>query len=276
MRLRESWSTEDAADYWRSAAAQFQSMDIQVVVPVSGGKDSQACLKLALQEYSTDQIIGLFCDTQFEHPLTYAHVDNIETLYQVHIERLCAGSVDERVRRYKRFPGGGARHCTKDLKITPSKKFYLWLAATLGRGFTVWYGMRGSESTERRDRYEFTASAESYPPHEVLGNYPKKLFKAGVMFRLPIVEWTTDQVMQFLGGEANPLYAKGFDRVGCFPCLAGGDKSKIKAFEFDLTGAKHLNIVRQIEKDCGIVSLRTNLGKKWEDEQGGGCSFCSI
>ncbi len=276
MRLRESWSLEQAEEYWKEAAERFTAMDIRVVVPVSGGKDSQACLKLALQQYSTNQVLGLFCDTRFEHPLTYAHINNLETLYRVGIERICAGSVEEKVRKYKRFPGGGARHCTEELKIVPSKKFYVWLAAVLGRGFAVWYGMRTKESTQRKARYRFVAGTESYPPHEVLGKYPKKLSKAGVTFRLPIVDWDTEQVLEFLGEEANPLYLAGFDRVGCFPCLAGGDKSKIKAFEFDLTGAKHLAIATAIQEQYGIALFRTKVGGEWEDEQGGGCSFCAI
>jgi 3'-phosphoadenosine 5'-phosphosulfate sulfotransferase (PAPS reductase)/FAD synthetase len=47
---------------------------IDCVVPLSGGKDSQACLMLALQKFSAENIIALFCDTGFEHPETYAHV----------------------------------------------------------------------------------------------------------------------------------------------------------------------------------------------------------
>ena len=41
---------------------------IKCIVPVSGGKDSQCCLKLAVDEFGSDQVIGLFCDTKFEHP----------------------------------------------------------------------------------------------------------------------------------------------------------------------------------------------------------------
>ncbi len=52
-------------------------MSIKIVVPVSGGKDSQACLKMAVSEVGADHVIGLFCDTQFEHPLTYAHVKKL-------------------------------------------------------------------------------------------------------------------------------------------------------------------------------------------------------
>jgi nucleoid DNA-binding protein len=35
-----------------------------IVVPISGGKDSQACLKLALEHYNPWSILALFCDTR--------------------------------------------------------------------------------------------------------------------------------------------------------------------------------------------------------------------
>ena len=102
------------------------------VVPVSGGKDSQACLKLALRQFAADEIVGLFCDTQFEHPLTYAHIDTIRNLYGVKIERVCDGDVITRCLRYGRFPTGTARFCTDDLKIKPTKRFLENLAAKQG------------------------------------------------------------------------------------------------------------------------------------------------
>lgn len=83
------------------------AVTIKIVVPVSGGKDSQACLKMAVSEVGADHVLGLFCDTQFEHPLTYAHVEKLKTLYGVQIETVTAGSVDEKVLKYGRFPGGG-------------------------------------------------------------------------------------------------------------------------------------------------------------------------
>ena len=41
-------------------------MPYKIVAPISGGKDSQACLKLALESYQSSEILGLFCDTQVE------------------------------------------------------------------------------------------------------------------------------------------------------------------------------------------------------------------
>ena len=119
---------------------------VKCVVPISGGKDSQACLQLAVSHFGKEYVIGLFCDTQFEHPLTYAHVERMASLYDVEIVRRCEGDVLSLCERTGRFPSGIARFCTNELKINVSKKFYKQLAKQQGQGFEVWYGMRTDES----------------------------------------------------------------------------------------------------------------------------------
>ena len=253
---------------------------IKVVVPVSGGKDSQACLKLAFQSYEPQEILGLFCDTQFEHPLTYSHIQKLNDLYHQRIVTLCAGSVPEKVRQFKRFPGGGARHCTSQLKIEPSIKFYNQLATEQNSGFEVWYGMRAEESPEREKRYQGKTDTDLYAPHELMSNYPKYLAKMGVMFRLPVIDFSTKEIFDLLGDEVNPLYGKGFARVGCFPCLASGDRWKEKAFSFDETGAKHYAIVQQLEVEIG-KSIFTSKGGSQRNNKDQidlfqGCAVCAI
>ena len=107
----------------------------------------------------------------------------------------------------------------------------------------------------------------------MLKTYPKYLDKLGVKFRLPVVDFARDEIMSLLGDEANPLYAAGFDRVGCFPCLAGGEGLQVKAFEFDEEGRKHFRIAQQISESVGHPVFTT---KKFSDYSGPGCSFCSI
>ena len=93
-----------------------------IIVPVSGGKDSQACLKLAVG--TGKKVVGMFNDTRFEHPFTYAHIDRIEQLYGVEIHRVNEGSsVEQEIlkpkdgKRY--FPGMRHRFCTRELKVRP-------------------------------------------------------------------------------------------------------------------------------------------------------------
>jgi len=251
----------------------------KVVVPISGGKDSQSCLKLALRQFDKSEVLGLFCDTQFEHPLTYEHIKRIALMYDVHIETICAGSVPEKVRKYGRFPGGGARHCTDELKISPSIKFYKELAKKQ-HGFEVWYGMRSGESSERLKRYEGKIDTELYFPHDVMNKYPKYLGQMGVCFRLPVIDWSTKQIFDFLGDELNPLYGLGFERVGCFPCLASGDVWKEKAFAHGEFGAKQLEIVKKLESEIG-KSVFTSKGGAQRNNKDQcrlfeGCAICAI
>lgn len=107
--------------------------------------------------------------------------------------------------------------------------------------------MRSGESTARAKRYKNKISEDLYPPHEVMpGKYPKYLFKLGVVFKLPVLDWSSKEVLDFLQGEENPLYRYGFDRVGCFPCLAAGDNHKEKCFKFDDFGKSQLDQVNAI------------------------------
>lgn len=254
-------------------------MTDRIIVPISGGKDSQACAKLAVKEYGADAVEGLFCDTKFEHPVTYTHIDSISKMYGIHIHAICSGSVELQVRKHKRFPSGGARFCTDRLKILPSNRFYQDYALAYG-DFEVWYGMRSGESSERQKRYAGKVGNDVYPPHEVLARYPQKLEKLGCMFRLPILEWSESDVFEYLEGEENPLYRSGFSRVGCFPCLAAGDKAKEAAFRFDEVGRRNFELVRSLEPITGVSIFRSKSGQRRNDcgqsDLFEGCSFCSI
>jgi len=244
---------------------------IKIVVPVSGGKDSQACLKLALAENSPDEVLALFCDTGFEHPITYAHVKKICIDYGVTLITLSAGTVESICTKYKRLPGGGARHCTDELKIRPAKFFYKYFAMHNGQ-YEVWYGMRSEESKERKKKYRGKKDNMLYAPNDVMNKYPKYLNDLGVSFRLPVINFSTREIFKLLNGEQNELYSKGFDRVGCFPCLASGEAWQMMAFYFDETGKKHFKIAEKLADLAGREVLTT---LKYRG-QGPGCALCCI
>lgn len=259
-------------------------MTVKVLIPLSGGKDSQACLKLAVQQFPLREIRGLLCDTRWEHRLTYQHVEKLRDLYgPIQIDIITAGSVPEQVLKHNRFPQGGSRFCTEELKIWPTKRYCKALAeeqgsrignkrrkvaASVEGGFQVWYGMRTAEGEERRARYEGKIDLELYPPHEVLAKYPQYLAKLGVMFRLPILDWSTAEVFDFLGGrpaadhqsEANPLY-EWFDRVGCFPCQAAGDATIERAYGFDDLGRARRVIMMGIAGQIGKSPFSSKGGQ---------------
>ncbi|MDR5811990.1 phosphoadenosine phosphosulfate reductase family protein [Caballeronia sp. LZ033] len=247
---------------------------VKVLVPISGGKDSQACLQLAIQVHGPDAVRGLFCDTQFEHPLTYEHVEWMRRHYGVQIDTVTGGSVIDKVRKYQRFPSGTARFCTDELKMRVTRDYLRTLAQEQG-GVEVWYGMRSDESTQRATRYATRLSEDLYEPHEVFPKkYPKLLGKLGVRFRLPILDWSERDVFALLDGTENPLYAAGFTRVGCFPCLAAGDAHKEKAFNYDAFGQRQHVIVQILSAETG-KSVWTSKGGKARNASPG-CALCSM
>lgn len=248
---------------------------VKILVPVSGGKDSQACLKLAVDQHGRDAVRGLFCDTQFEHPLTYQHVQWMAANYGVRIDTVSAGSVVDQCLKHRRFPSDVVRFCTEELKIWPTKRYCKQLAGAQGQGFEVWYGMRHGESIARATRYAGKVSDELYAPHEVLAKYPQYLARMGVMFRLSIINWSDVDVVDFVGREyLNPLYRAGFKRVGCFPCLASGDKWKEKAFHHDAFGAAQHSQVIQVSAQIGKIVWTSKGGQARNDDRQG-CLFCA-
>lgn len=138
--------------------------------------------------------------------------------------------------------------------------------------------MRLDESDAREKRYAGKVGDEVYAPHEFMPKkYPKYLAKLGVSFRLPVLEWTTEDVKEFVGAaDLNPLYGQGFDRVGCFPCLAAGDVHKERAFAYDDFGRSQWKTVQFLEDVTGKSVWTSKGGKERNEPDRPGCSICSI
>lgn len=235
--------------------------------------------------------------------MTYAHIETMRQLYGVRIDVVKSGTVEQQCIKHKRFPSDAARFCTEELKIWPTKRYCKALAEEQGSfiarkrdsiarqdaaqrgGFEVWYGMRTDESDTRAKRYAGKVGDDVYPPHEVLGKYPKYLDKLGVSFRLAVLDWTRDDVMEFLGGEGNPLYRvldeqgkPKFDRVGCFPCQAAGDAHKEKCYQHDDFGRSQYRTIKIISHQIGKPMFNSKGGRARDvaNDNGPGCALCAM
>lgn len=86
----------------------------------------------------------------------------------------------------------------------------------------------------------------------------------------PIVEWTTDEVWEFLhhyGCESNPLYKCGENRVGCIGCpMQGGNGQKVDFARYPKYRAAY---VRAFDR---MLERRKELGKRngelWRNGEG--------
>jgi 3'-phosphoadenosine 5'-phosphosulfate sulfotransferase (PAPS reductase)/FAD synthetase len=177
------------------------------VVQFSGGKDSTALVLWAREQFGVDGFTAVFCDTGWEHELTYSYIAHINDtvlagrLVTIRNEKIPGGMV-ELVRKKGMVPRSQARFCTEHLKIVP---FVAWRKTVECDDMTVYQGIRADESRAR-----------SQMPRRVW-NDPMDAW-----IERPLFDWTAEQVFEQHrkhGVEPNPLYKAGSARVGCFPCI---------------------------------------------------------
>ena len=121
---------------------------MKVVVAYSGGKDSQASLIWAVNQYGKENVLAVFCDTGWEHSVTYQHIRNTTALLGVELIMLKSkkynGMLDLATKK-KRFPSTKARFCTSELKAIPMIDWVLSQQEHL----LIIQGIRADESKSR-------------------------------------------------------------------------------------------------------------------------------
>ncbi|MFQ5647582.1 MAG: phosphoadenosine phosphosulfate reductase family protein [bacterium] len=181
------------------------------ILSFSGGKDSTAALIYLIKERRLPLFV-VFCDTFNESPETYRYVDYISGLleewgYPPVIKLAGQYSFYDLAKKKQRFPSIKARFCTGMLKIVPKIR---WIQEqNFETDPVITLGIRRDESVNRSKRHEWEFSCQVYD--ELLWN--------------PLVDWNVKQVFAIhkkYGVEPNPMYKKGFKRVGCFPCVNCG------------------------------------------------------
>ena len=200
-------------------------MTDRILVPVSGGKDSQAVLALAVDKYGPEVITGVHNYTGIDHSLTYEHMRYMAGRYGVPIVFTKAKYTDifDMIEKRDMIPGRVARLCTDEFKIQAMNR---WLKRQRNHDkILILMGMRAQESIPRMESYGDMSPDDVFSLRDL---FPKKTPKylASIRVQLPIVHRSTPWVYQFLrerGDKINPLYARGHKRVGCYPCLLAGN-----------------------------------------------------
>lgn len=269
------------------------------VVPVSGGKDSQAVLSVAVEKHGAANVIALHNYTGIDHPLTMEHMEWMEGFYGVPIEHTVNpkyADMWDLIDKRNTIPGRNARFCTQELKIRAMNH---WLDGRRNqlKDLVVLMGMRQQESRERAARYDDITPDDVFSLCDLNANQVPKRFK-DVRVMLPIVDRSTSWVYEFMrkrGEKLNPLYARGHRRVGCYPCILAS-KHDFRLAARDPVGRETLIKLRDFKdlivearkiEDPSII-VRHDLHQLLDevdadpfgfyadedDDDAGGCQFC--
>ena len=123
---------------------------MKVIVSFSGGKDSLASL-LWVRNNLTKDFITVFCDTGWEHPLTYKYIEEVQEQLGLNLitvkSKKFNGMVDL-TKKKSRWPSSQRRFCTSELKTIPMIDYIL---DEVNDDVLIIQGIRAAESAKRAE-----------------------------------------------------------------------------------------------------------------------------
>lgn len=123
---------------------------MKVIVTFSGGKDSLASL-LWVRNNLTKDFITIFCDTGWEHPLTYKYIEEIREQLGLNLITVKSKKFDgmaDLAKKKSRWPSSQRRFCTSELKTIPMIDYIL---DEVNDDILIIQGIRASESAKRAE-----------------------------------------------------------------------------------------------------------------------------
>lgn len=204
---------------------------MKVIVSFSGGKDSLAAL-LWTREHITKNFTTVFCDTGWEHPLTYEYIHRITDKLHLDLVTLKSKKYDGMVdlaRQKKRWPSARA-------KMQAQCTF-----------FKHYFEPYGYDKNGRPKRH-------SYRGKEV------RAFRAQFADDLlrPVFDWSAQQVIDYIltaGLEPNPLYRMGYKRVGCWPCVMANQRDILN---ISRQSPERIDYIAQLEQELQNKGRRSS------------------
>ncbi|MCD6208939.1 MAG: phosphoadenosine phosphosulfate reductase family protein [Thermoproteales archaeon] len=169
----------------------------KIIVPWSGGKDSTAALLLALKKYGRKKVTAVYVNTLVDFPENEEYIEKTAKQLSIKLIKTVA-DLKTKIRQGALLPTHENRWCTGE-KIEALKRTIREIAD--GKTLVV-SGDRDSESRARSKR----------PPIR------KEEYWTVAS---PLKLWSTAHVQLYLlinGVPLNPLYHKGFYRLGCYIC----------------------------------------------------------
>jgi len=179
---------------------RYKSKGYIINTSFSGGKDS-AVSTLLVREVVPD-IDVIFIDTGLEYPDTLRYVKRFAKEYDLNLYIVDGDHFWDHLER-EGIPTKDNRWCNSVCKLIPLKDFFM-----------EQYPNKKVLTIDGSRKYEsFTRSKLNYTRKSRFIDFQVNLF--------PILDWNAIDVWSYIlleGIPYNPLYDKGFERIGCYLC----------------------------------------------------------
>lgn len=214
------------------------------VVAYSGGKDSLVTLDLVAQSNVFYEII--FSDTSLEYPETLENIRSIEQKYhkRVLVQKNESWDFWERFDQFGP-PSRNSRWCCKSAKLFPVNKILKDLFPD-DRQVLSYLGTRRYESLGRSR--EPRVSQNPWIPKQVSA--------------APINNWNAFEVFLYIHKHGlakflNPLYYRGFIRIGCWVCPASS------LSDFEIMKETHFSLVNKLTEKLRNIQEQFKLPEQY-------------
>lgn len=243
---------------------------MKVIVTFSGGKDSLASL-LWVRNNLTKDFITVFCDTGWEHPLTYKYIEEIRDRLGLNLVMLKSKKFDGMVdlaRKKTRWPSSQRRFCTSELKTIPMIDYIL---DEVDDDILMIQGIRAAESAKRAEmskqctyfKYYVQPYGKDKNGKDKYHTYRRKdvlAFRANHADGLlrPVFDWSAGQVIDYIlenGLQPNPLYRMGYKRVGCYPCIMASQQD---IYNISVQDPERISYIADLEQQLSSSFLGPN------------------
>ena len=233
---------------------------MKVIVTFSGGKDSLASL-LWVRNNLTKDFITIFCDTGWEHPLTYKYIEEIREQLGLNLITVKSKKFDgmaDLAKKKSRWPSSQRRFCTSELKTIPMIDYIL---DEVNDDILIIQGIRASESAKRAEMSKQCTYFKYYVQPYGKDKHGKDKFhtyrrKDVLAFRekhaddllRPVFDWSAQQVIDYIlenGVQPNPLYRMGYKRVGCYPCVMASQQD---IYNISVQDTERINYIAKLEQ----------------------------
>lgn len=218
--------------------------DLSLIASVSGGKDSTAVMLLMRE--NDIECRHVFADTHWEADETYRYLDYLRKRLDVTIDVVASEGMLARAETRAGFPRRRGKWCTRELKIQPIRAYHYAVGEEDERETAAIVGVRAQESAKRANLPELGAEADGP-------------FGFGWPVWRPIIDWGIEDVLEIHkrhGVEVNPLYQRGHNRVGCWPCIYS-NKEEIRLIADN--DPERIQLISEYEGRFGKLRAQRNV-----------------